>query len=217
MAGKHHVAQIRDEAHCFEIFLRDPEFHVLLKNTAETGISLPSIVISNAENHNGYVVRDGNRRIAALKLLANPGLCPPSLIGKKGGIEARARANPPADVNAIDCFFTNDEKTLKEELTKVHHRQTREIGAEQTALLQAKEAYENGVSHFCRDAYAIIVYGRSHGFTLFKRTFAISHLQDFFVKAFVREVEYPHSSRQNLDHDRPPSAKTSTRPVTPCS
>ncbi len=109
----------QDQNDCIARILREREsFLNLLKDIASDGLTPDHILVSK-DTEGKWVVRDGNRRITALKLLNQPTLCLPdsglvNLIGRIADAEA---ANIP---EMIDCLACDDERTILKYLERKH-------------------------------------------------------------------------------------------------
>ncbi|WP_158219334.1 MULTISPECIES: ParB/Srx family N-terminal domain-containing protein [unclassified Achromobacter] len=89
----------------------------LARHIAQNGLSTIPILVSKDDKDN-WVVRDGNRRIAALKLLLNPNLC------QKEGLRQQFRNISETYKDkiplAVDCLACDNEQTMVAEILLRH-------------------------------------------------------------------------------------------------
>jgi hypothetical protein len=124
-----HNARIRagtDERDCIARIAREQKpFLALMRDIAADGLSTAPILVQPLAGGT-YLVWDGNRRVTALKLLANPELAPNAAIRAEA---ARLAEKYPANVlNFVDCMSCEDEGVLFREVMKRHGGQQEGIG-----------------------------------------------------------------------------------------
>lgn len=98
----------------------------LAEDIAKRGLGVnPIVVLKNDENR--YVVKDGNRRIAALKLLGNPNLAPDSLYKTK--FTSIKNAAPNGHIpSSVTCLEAPDLQSAHEHMELDHNGEQGGIG-----------------------------------------------------------------------------------------
>ena len=107
-----------DEMACITHFVKDQRFIILLEDIAKNGLGLNPIVVIKIDE--SYVVADGNRRVAALKLLQNPSLCPAGLDGVRNKIKICSQKNSSNIVSEVECFYAEDSTVAMRHLESTH-------------------------------------------------------------------------------------------------
>ncbi|EJU1397831.1 TPA: ParB N-terminal domain-containing protein, partial [Escherichia coli] len=108
----------RDQNNCISRILRqENQMLVLMEDIAENGLTtMPILVMPHSEGK--WVVKDGNRRITALKLLNNPDSCPePHLIPKIKKIKEKYHDNIPT---TVDCLSSDNFEAVFKEIIARH-------------------------------------------------------------------------------------------------
>lgn len=153
----------QDQNDCIFRILRDKKnFLNLLRDIASNGLSPEHILVSpNSEGK--FVVRDGNRRVTALKLLNRPDLCRAdnalTLLVTK--IAETHRDSIP---KAIDCLACNDEKIILMYLERKHTGENTGIGQRNwSSLLKALFNLQLGVNDQMKRAAQLIMWAEEHG------------------------------------------------------
>jgi len=108
------------EPECIARLLRKEEqMRNLIESIASEGLSTMPIIISPSLEEKGkWIVRDGNRRIAALKLLKNPEKCPDEHLRLK--IKAIKYANRDNIIASVDCLSSDNEDAIVSEMLARH-------------------------------------------------------------------------------------------------
>lgn len=102
------TGESHDQVECFERILKHKkQFLNLMEDIAKEGLSIEPIVVRQVDKGK-YVVRDGNRRVAAMKLLNDPTALPSKFnhIASKINQISTEYSNYPQN---IDCYVCNDE------------------------------------------------------------------------------------------------------------
>ncbi len=96
----------------------------LMRDIGENGLSTAPILVS-PHSDGKWVVRDGNRRVTALKLLNNPSFC--TDVRVRSQIESIASKYPdfPKSVNLLAC---DDEDVMRREMLLRHSGELRGVG-----------------------------------------------------------------------------------------
>ena len=123
-----HNARIRagaDQNDCIRRILRKREqFLAICESIAKDGLTTMPILASPNEDGT-YIVKDGNRRITALKLLNNPETCPePDLVPKIVKIVATHKNFP----SRVDLTVTNNEMAMIREVLSRHQGEMGGVG-----------------------------------------------------------------------------------------
>lgn len=127
----------QDQNDCIHRLLRDrANFINLCKDIAARGLTPEHILVSkNAEGK--WVVRDGNRRVAALKLLNTPSQvhADTALFNTLTRAAGMPGANIPGQINCLAC---DDEKTILDYLERKHTGENQGVGQRNwSALLKS--------------------------------------------------------------------------------
>lgn len=153
----------QDQNDCIVRILRDRDnFLNLLKDIASDGLSPDHILVSkNTEGK--WVVRDGNRRVTALKLLTRPALCAhdAGLVNVVQRIADTEAENIPAIVNCLAC---DDEETILKYLERKHTGENAGVGQRNwSALLKSLFNLQLGASDQNRRAAQLLEWVESQG------------------------------------------------------
>ena len=177
-----------DEMSCIEHFITDRKFIALLEDVAANGIGISPIVISRNDD-GGYLVRDGNRRIASLKLLDDPDLCPPELKGIQKNIYSLAKKFARNIPDNIDCMFSDNEDAIQQHLLVTHQGEQGGIGqVDWNALMQAAFEYKYGIKGRYTKEYKLLLLGQSYGFKI-DDNFPITTLGRFPLADFCKQCK----------------------------
>ncbi|MDI6710457.1 MAG: ParB/Srx family N-terminal domain-containing protein [Bacillota bacterium] len=131
--GNPRIRQGADQKDCLERILRRKRtFMNLLRDIAEHGLTIEPIVVSRNEDGK-WMVRDGNRRVAALKLLRDPQWCPDEVLRKE--IERLTKKHPDNVLNAVDCLASDDEEMILRYLELRHTGANDGVGQETWSAL----------------------------------------------------------------------------------
>lgn len=127
----------QDQNDCITRLLRDrANFVNLCKDIAARGLT-PEHILVSINDAGKWVVRDGNRRVAALKLLNTPGLVQSdvALFNTLTKAITASNANVP---DQIDCLACDDEQAILEYLELKHTGENEGVGQRNwTALLKS--------------------------------------------------------------------------------
>lgn len=114
-----YYGQLRNQRECIEAMLKDKNSGIynLAKDIAEYGLTPDPIILSKNEE-NDWVVREGNRRITALKLLNNPSIIKDPALKKKFDTIAKIHGNNIP--SSIACLACNDEECILDYIDRLH-------------------------------------------------------------------------------------------------
>lgn len=114
-----YYGEISSQIECIEAMLNDKRSNIfaLAKDISEYGLTPDPIVLSKDENGD-WVVREGNRRITALKILGNLRIVKnENLRSKFLSLVKKYKDDIP---ETVDCIACNDENTILEYLDRLH-------------------------------------------------------------------------------------------------
>lgn len=114
-----YYGEVSSQRECIAAMLSDPKsrMYALAKDIAENGLTPDPIVLSKDEQEN-WIVREGNRRIAALKILGNPSIISDKSVRSKfASIAKKHRTKIPESVGCIAC---ENEECILEYLDRLH-------------------------------------------------------------------------------------------------
>lgn len=152
-----------DQNDCIARILRDREnFLNLLKDIAAQGLSPEHVLVSkNAEGK--WVVRDGNRRTTALKLLNRPEQCLPDqqLEQIVRRVAQGANGSIPSVLNCLAC---DDESAIMAYLERKHTGENAGIGQRTwSALLKSLFNLHVGTTDANKRAAQLVLWVEGHG------------------------------------------------------
>ncbi|WP_145578541.1 ParB/Srx family N-terminal domain-containing protein [Yersinia alsatica] len=107
-----------DQNNCISrILKKEKQMLVLMEDIAKNGLTTMPIIVM-PEGNGKLVVKDGNRRITALKLLNSPEICPePHLIPSIKKIVEKYKNNI---VSEVDCYVSDNEDAVFQEIVARH-------------------------------------------------------------------------------------------------
>lgn len=138
--------QLDTQESCIAAMLNDQKAYIinLATDIAEMGNLTPQPIVITKDTDGNWVVRDGNRRITALKLLNQPELCRDNHTAKvkiKGIIKRHGNGFP----KEIECLTCEDEQTVRDYISRQHGGLQEGVGQKQwDAVNKAHYAQDNG-------------------------------------------------------------------------
>lgn len=114
-------------------------FFALAKDIAESGLSIEHVVIQ--KDGNKYRVRDGNRRISALKLLNRPHLCPDKASRERFTKLAKTAEENGNLLGRVDCMVGSSEEAINAYIWRAHTGENGGLGRSGWESLQ-QEFYQ---------------------------------------------------------------------------
>jgi hypothetical protein len=109
----------RDQSDCIARILRKEEQLLnLMDSIAREGLTTIPILVSRSKDRRHWIVRDGNRRITALKLLNDPALAPDARLREK--IKALAKGHKVNIDKALDVLASDNEEAIVREVVARH-------------------------------------------------------------------------------------------------
>ena len=109
-------------------------FFALAKDIAESGLSIEPVVVQN--DGNKYKVRDGNRRISALKLLNRPHLCPDKASRDRFTKLAEIAEQNGHLLSKIDCMVGANDDAINAYIWRAHTGENGGLGRKNWESLQ---------------------------------------------------------------------------------
>lgn len=107
-----------DQSNCISRILRkEKQMLVLMEDIAKNGLTTMPILVMPTDDGK-WIVKDGNRRITALKLLNSPEICPePHLIPSIKKIKEKYNDNITSE---LDCLSSESEDAIFQEIVARH-------------------------------------------------------------------------------------------------
>jgi len=109
-------------------------FFAIARDIAEKGLTIEPIVI--LKQGSKYVVKDGNRRISALKLLNRPFLSPEKSVQERFERLARIAEQNGNLIHQVDCQIGTSLDNVNEYISRVHTGENGGVGRKQWGSLQ---------------------------------------------------------------------------------
>ncbi|WP_409289435.1 hypothetical protein [Pseudomonas sp. KCJK8927] len=109
-------------------------FFALAKDIAENGITIEPIVV--LKQNNKLIVKDGNRRISALKLINRPHLSPDKHVQERFERLARLAEDKGNLISEVDCQIGEDSEAVNEYILRIHTGENGGVGRKQWGSLQ---------------------------------------------------------------------------------
>lgn len=114
-------------------------FFALAKDIAEFGLSIEHIVVQ--KDGGKYKVRDGNRRVSALKLLNRPHLCPDKATRERFTKLAKTAEDNGNLIGKVDCMVASSEEAINAYIWRAHTGENGGLGRKNWESLQ-QEFYQ---------------------------------------------------------------------------
>lgn len=161
--GNPRIRTATDQPTCFEKVLKKEEQMLkLMTSIATNGLSTAQILISSSSEQDKFVVKDGNRRVAALKLLQNPTLCLNLALREK--IVKIGSGQNNKQPNLVDCLFSDNAEAIAFELRLRHNG---ELGGEGqmnwSAYLRTIHFLDGKVNNPDNKAALLLLWAEEHG------------------------------------------------------
>lgn len=168
-----------DQADCIaRILKKEAQVLNLIKDLASKGLSTTSILVSPGEQPETWVVRDGNRRVTAMKLYTRPDLAPtPDLVAK---IQAIKRRFPDAEFEPLEVLSSTDEAAIRQEILSRHNGERDGAGlVTWSTYLRTLSLIEAGETAEYRVPALYVTWAEAHSVYV-DDDFPLSTLQRFF-------------------------------------
>ncbi len=167
-----------DINHCIERLAYPDGEHLvaLAKDIAASNLGLDPIVAEKRNNER--VVRDGNRRLACIKMLHNPNISPETIIAKIRQISVNADYIP----DQLECFVSDNESAILEHIARVHTGEGQGEGRKSwTALETSLFMLEHDLRSGNKNAARLIRYAQNEGIADIPPDLPISTISDRFL------------------------------------
>lgn len=130
----------RDQEACLDKMIAlGPPFFAIAKDIAESGLTIENIIVIKQKGK--YVVKDGNRRISALKLLNRPHLCKEKPVRERFERLAELAEQNGNLIHKVDCKLGSDIDAVNEYILRAHTGENGGIGRKNWESLQ-QEYYQ---------------------------------------------------------------------------
>lgn len=151
-----------DQTDCLARVLRDEKrFMNLLKDIAQNGLS-PEHVLVSPSGDGKWIVRDGNRRVAALKMLNLPDCCPVDRL--KPQIAQIAQRHAGDFPSSIACLSSSDESSILDYLIRKHTGQNEGVGLRDwTPFMRSVFNLQHGFTESDKRAAQLVMWAEDHG------------------------------------------------------
>lgn len=124
--GNPRIRHGADQNDCIQRIARDRQnFTNLMADIVYAGLSPEHIIVSPGENGK-WIVRDGNRRVTALKLLNNPSLA--SFDASLSAFVKRLAESNVRPLATVDCLSCTDESKIIEFINRKHTGENAGVG-----------------------------------------------------------------------------------------
>lgn len=122
-----HYGQLETQQDCINVIISDNHAHflALAEDLASIGLT-PQHIIVSAKHEGRWVVRDGNRRVAALKCLNNPSCCGNKFVRKK--IAKIADEHSVTLPHVVICLCSADDESIYQYMERLHGGQLEGVG-----------------------------------------------------------------------------------------
>lgn len=163
--GNPRIRAGQDQKDCITRILRDKlHFINLLRNIAQEGLSPENILVSGTPDGD-LIVRDGNRRVAALKLLNDPSLCEDEAL-KKQIIEAKHKHGDriPSHIDVLRC---DNEAIMLKHLELKHTGENQGVGQRDwNSLLKTLFHIQHGKPDQHKRAAQLLLWLEKHDYAI---------------------------------------------------
>ncbi|MFA6729925.1 MAG: hypothetical protein WC152_03500 [Candidatus Izemoplasmatales bacterium] len=130
---------VQHQVETIEAMLKDQgdKLVVLAKHIVANGLNPAELIIVQPKDNNQWVIREGNRRITALKILNQPTLIPDAYAKIKRDIKDLSNSTNNDLFKNINCVVINDEKVINEWIRLKHTGQNEGAGVVSWDTLQS--------------------------------------------------------------------------------
>lgn len=167
----------KNQEECIARILRkEDQMIALIKNIAEEGLTTMPILVYPTEDGR-WIVKDGNRRITALKLLNNPELCPKEYL--KNQIKATQNKFLTNIPKTVDCLSSRNLEAIFKEVIARHSGAMGGIGQlDWSTYLRTIYLINNGHAAENKRAGQYLFWAEDHGIYV-DETFPITNINRF--------------------------------------
>lgn len=184
------IRSAKTQQECIDRVMRkQTQMMNLIKSIAQDGLgTMPILLYRPDPNREEWIVKDGNRRVTALKLLNDPSKCSNS--GLQAQIEAIRKRHPKNIPTAVDCLESADPEVLAREILARHGGAMDGVGQlawdpylRTVFQLSAKMAAEN------KRAGQYLLWAESNGIPV-EDDFPVTSLTRFFTEANLKRLGF---------------------------
>ena len=175
---------------CIDRVLRKRDhMKTLMKSIADKGLTTAPILLMSSPIEPGkWVVKDGNRRITALKLLNDPSLCADADLRRYIiGVASNAKETIP---RKVDCLSSESLEAISSEMLLRH---SGELGGEGqvdwSAYLRTIYLLNNHISAEYKRAGQYLLWAEKHG-VIVEDDFPITNVSRFFNAKNIKELGF---------------------------
>lgn len=188
----------KDQESCLSRMLAlGDTFFALARDIAENGLTIEPIILQKMGNK--YVVRDGNRRIAALKLLNRPYLCEDKSNRDRFTKYAQTAERAGNILTALDCMVGTEDEAINAYIWRVHTGENGGVGRRGWDSLQ-QEFYQISIGekgNYWRAA-KLILWADANDVEVSEK-FAITTLGRFFgTQKNIASLGFSFDSNDNI-------------------
>lgn len=179
--GNPRIRSAIDQSDCIARVLHKREQMLnMMKSLAKEGLStVPILVAPCTEVAGKWIVKDGNRRITALKLLNNPSLCADEELQTQ--IKNIVKDSKDGIDSAIDCLSSNDPVAIAREVKLRHSGALAGVGQlDWSAYLRTVYELNNALSTDYKRAGQYLLWAEDKGIAVADE-FPISTVHRFFT------------------------------------
>jgi hypothetical protein len=178
--GNPRIRSAKDQPECIARVLRkEKQMLNLIKSIAKEGLSTIPILITPSQKIEGkWVVKDGNRRMTALKLLNDHLLCVNEDLRQQ--IKTIATESGVIFENTVDCYSSNDPNAIAREVKLRHSGALEGVGQlDWSAYLRTVYELNNELATDYKRAGQYLLWAEDHGINV-DDDFPISTVHRFF-------------------------------------
>jgi ParB-like nuclease domain len=176
--GNPRIRDGQDQADCISRILRkEDQLLALIQDIAKNGLTTAPILVK-PKGDGRFVVMDGNRRMTALKLLNDPGLCPVERL--KGRLRALQAEHSEGIPSTVDVFSSSNDEAIAREVLARHSGAQGGVGQlDWSAYLRTVFQLNHGHPPEYRRPGQYAMWAERHGIHVGDE-FPITSLQRFF-------------------------------------
>lgn len=175
--------QLTSQDDCIQAMLEDHGAYIfkLAEDIIDIGGLTPQPIVVSKDDEGEWVVRDGNRRITALKLLNNPALCHHNNTMKEKFNELFKISRNKNIPSKVDCLFCQDESLIKTYLLRHHSGLQEGKGQRQWTA--------SNITHFAQDTGGKTQNAQAHELLEWLKSKGLSLSGKFPITTFQRMLD----------------------------
>lgn len=177
-----------DQTDCLARVLKDEKrFMNLLKDIAQNGLS-PEHVLVSPSGDGKWIVRDGNRRVAALKMLNLPACCPVERL--KPQIYQISQLHAGSFPSSITCLASSNETSILDYLVRKHTGENDGVGQRSwNPFMRSLFNLQHGFPESDKRAAQLVMWAEDHGIEV-ADGFPLTTLTRFTKKELMSELGF---------------------------